>query len=285
MSFDTTRLVNQVTLKGSLPEGRFEDQEILDLAYDALLSEIVPMVLEAREEYFITFKDFAITANQSAYPIPSRALNGVLREAKLINGTTVINLTRKEIEDIRSTATGTPTSFYLSGNDVCLYPTPANTQFTLRLYYFIRPSRLVTSAECAQITDISGNTVTVTIPTGWSNTNTFDLVRGRAHFDTFATDLTATSVADGTITFSANVPSTLVIGDYVALTEETCFPFLPPEGHVALIQSTVTSALESIGDPAAATSAQKSEMLKSKFQSVLETRVQGEPKRLGTRLL
>lgn len=285
MAFDATHLVNQVTLKGSLPDGRFTDQEILDLAYDCLLSEIVPMVLEAREDFLVTYKDLTVTANQAEYEIPTRALNGVLREVKIIQGGDVIDLERRDLEEIESTASGTPDSFYICGNSVCLYPTPSATQGTLRMYYFIRPSRLVSVAECARITAVNGNSVSVTIPTGWTTSNTFDLVRGKAHFDILDHDLTATSVAGGTITFSGTLPSNLTVGDYVTLAEETCFPYLPPEGHVALVQCAVAAALESIGDPASQLSAQKADMLKKTFQSVLKTRVQGEAKRLGTRLL
>lgn len=285
MAFNATRLANQITLKGSLPDGRFEDSELLDLAYDALLSEIVPMVLDSREDYFVTYKDYAITADQSHYVIPTRALNGVLREVKLIRGSEVVNLERRDLEDITSTATGTPDSFYINGNDVVLYPTPSTTENTLRLYYFIRPSRIVTVAECGVITGISGNTVSLSIPTGWTTSNTFDLIRGKAHYDVLAIDLEASSVSGGAITFTSSVPSILAVGDYVALAEETCFAFLPPEGHVALVQCAVTSALESIGDPNAALSAQKADMLKKTFQSVLKTRVQGQPKPLGRSIL
>lgn len=285
MPFDSTRLVAQITIKGSLPDGRFTDQELLDLAYDSLLSEIVPMILEAREDYFVTYLDLPITANKSAYPVPTRALNGILREVKLIRGSSIINLERKDLEEITSSTTGTPSSFYVMGNDVVLHPTPDTTVDTLRLYYFIRPSQLVPVSSCGRITAIVGSTVSISIPTGWTTANTFDLVRGSAHFDVLAIDLAASSVASGSVVFTRTVPSTLAVGDYVTLANETCFPFLPPEGHVALVQSAVTSALESIGDPAASVSAQKSEMLKKSFQSVLKTRIQGEAKAFGARIL
>lgn len=284
MSFDTTRLVSQINIKGALPEGRFTDQELLDLAYDCLLSEIVPLVLEAREDYLVSSKDFTITASQAAYVIPNRALNGILREVKIIDGTNTSNLPRINLNDIKTSTTGTPTHFYTQGNSLYLYPTPDTTQYTLRMYYFIRPSRLVSVAECARITAISTNTLTVTLPTGWTTANV-DLVRGKAHFDILDIDLAVSSSSATTIVLTASPPSTLAVGDYVTLAEETCFPFLPPEGHVALVQCAVTSALEALGDSSSATSAAKAEMLKTKFANILKTRVEGEAKSLGTRLL
>lgn len=284
MAFTTDRLVDQITLKGSLPEGRFTDQELLDLAYDCLLSEIVPAVLLTREDFWVTYKDYTITASQSAYAIPTRALNGVVREVKLIDGSSVEDIDRIDLEEVTTTQEGSPCAFYVRGNYLTLYPTPSTTTGTLRVHYFTRPSKLVPVSECACITAINGSMVTVSIPSGWTTADTFDLVRGRAHFDALDIDLTASSVANGQITFSS-VPTELQVGDYVTLAEETCFPSLPPEGHVVLIQSAVTAALESLGDPAAATSAAKTAALSASFKAILSTRIQGEPKALGKRLL
>ena len=285
MAFDSTRIVDQLNLKGSLPEGRFTDQELLDLTYDSLLSEVVPIVLLAREDYYVTYIDYPVTAGQDTYDLPSRALNGVLREVKLIRGTQIVDLTRRDLESIRTTQSGTPNSFYTSGDSLVLYPSPSVTQDTLRVYYFIRPSKLVPVSSCGRITAISGNDCTITIPSGWTTANTFDLVKGTGSFKIISIDLSATSVASGIVTFSSTLPTSLQIGDYITLSGETCFPMLPPEGHIALIQSAVTTALESIGDATAQTSAAKTEKLLSNFKSILGTRIQGAPKALGRRLL
>jgi hypothetical protein len=245
------------------------------------------LVLAAREEFFVTSMDYTITANQAAYVLPTRALNGVLREVKLIRGTKVIDLERIDVEDVTDTTSGTPNSFYVEGSNLVLYPTPSSTADTLRIYYFIRPSKLVTNAECAVITaiDTATNTLTVSPPTGWTTADTFDLVKGSAHFDILGMDLAAGTVGASSIVFSATLPTTLAVGDYVSLAGETCFPMLPPEGHVALVQAAVTAALESMGDPSAAVSAQKAAALMGSFQSILKTRIQGAPKALGRRLL
>lgn len=284
MAFDATRIVDQMNIKGSLPSGRFEDQELLDFAYDSLLSELVPAVLLARENFFVTTADYTITADQAAYVLPGRALNGIIREVKLVDGTTVTDLARMDVEDVTTTVTGTPHSFYVLGSSIYLYPTPSTTTGTLRVYYPIRPSRLVEVTACGRITAINGLVVSLTIPTGWTTTNTFDLVRGRAHFDILSTDLTASSVAGGSITLSA-VPTTLAVGDYICLAEESCFPLLPPEGHVALVQCAVAAALESMGDPTSGVAATKAAKLRDDFVNVLKTRVQGAPKPLGKPLL
>jgi hypothetical protein len=284
MAFDTTRLVNQVIQRGCLPEGRFTEQDILDIAYDCLLSEIVPIIIDARQDFLVTYVDIPVIAGQASYPIPSRAVNGVVREIKLVSGSQIINLIRYDLEDIVDVnSAAIPDSFYIVGNDINLYPTPSATgTLSLRIYYFIRPSRFVPVIETSRITGISGNIVSVIPVNGWTSANTFDLVRGRALFDILAIDLVPVSVTGSSIEFSS-VPTTLQIGDYVSLAEETCFPYLPPEGHVTLMQSTATACLESIGDPAAANSAAKTALLLENFKRILCVRVEGEQV-LGTPL-
>ena len=287
MAFDTTRLLAQINQTGCLPTGRFTDQELLNIAYDAMLSQIVPEVIKIREEYYVKYSDSSITAAQIAYPVVSRALAGILREVKVVSGSSVKDLERVELDSITAVQTGTPDRFYLSGNDLMLWPTPASTADTLRQYYFIRPSKFVPVSETAIITAINttNKTITVTIPTGWTTNSLLDLVKGTAHYDIIAFDLVITGATAGVITFSATLPTTLAVGDYVSLAGESCFPFLPQEGHIALAQVAAATALESIGDPNAAGAAAKATMLKENFKSLLSLRIQGAPKRLGTRVL
>lgn len=286
--FDTSRLSAQIVIKGALPNGRFEDQEILDLAYDCLLAEIVPAILVNREDYYVTPQDVAVSANQAEYSIPSRALNGIIREVKLVDSVgNVVDLSRMEVEGVTTTQPGTPTSFYTAGNSLVLYPTPSAAGATLRIWYFARPSRLVPVAAAARITAIDAltRTVSVTPPGDWGLSDVFDLVRGRAHFDALAIDQVTTSVDTSSMTFASDLPISLVVGDYVTRAEETCFPQLQPEGHVALIQAGVAAALEAMGDPNADRAAARAAKLLADFRATLATRVQGAPKAIGKRLL
>ena len=287
MAFDTTHLVTQITQVGCLPTGRFNTQAILDIAYDCMLSQIIPEVIKIREEYYVKHADSSITIAKVAYPIVSRAMAGILREVKVISGSTIKDLIRVDLQDIDEVRTGTPDSFYVEGNDLMLYPTPSATAGTLRQYYFIRPSKFVPVTETAMITAINTatKTVTVTIPTGWTTASIFDLVKGTAHYDIIDFDLTASSVGAGVIIFSATLPTSLVVGDYVCLAGESSFPFLPQEGHAALVQMSAASALESMGDPAAVNVATKGVALKETFKSLMALRIQEAPKQLGTRLL
>jgi hypothetical protein len=284
-TFNTTRLVNMVKLKGDLPDGRYEDSEILDLATDALVSEIAPLMVAAREEYYVRSKDFTVTAAQSDYLIPSRAVGGTLREVKLISGTQIKDLDRMDPEDIQTTASGTPNAFYIQGDNIVLYPTPSASGDTLRLTYFVRPSALVETTACAQITAINGTTVTVAVPAGWTTANTFDIVRGESGFSLKGMDLAASAVNVSDMVL-ASVPTDVVVGDWVCLSGESCFPWIPADAHQLLVHLTVVACLEALGDQTnLQIAAARAEALKEALKAVLTTRVQGAPRRFGTTLI
>lgn len=286
MTFNTTRLVEQINLKGSLPQGRFETQEILDVAYDVLLSEVTPYMISQREEYYVRKTTEAITASQAEYGFPTRALGQALREVQIIKGTVVVDVDRIDLEEITSTAEGEPNEFYVMGNSIYLYPTPNVSQNTLQMYYFFRPSKLVPVNECAYISaiDTGTNTLTVSAPTDWTTADTFDLIQGRDGFKVRSFDLTASAVSTSSITLS-ELPSGLQVGDYVALSGESCFPFLPTEGHQLLVYKTVAALLESIGDTANAASADKRGlMIQAQLDNLFGTRIQGAPKQFANPL-
>lgn len=284
--FDTTRLVNQVTLKAALPDGRFTDQEILDLASDALISEIAPLLIASREEYYVRNKDLTVTADQANYPIPYRAMGATLREVKVLRGDRWVDIIRIDPEEIQTTNTGNPEHFYLEGNNVVLYPTPNASGDTLRLSYFLRPSSLVPTSECARITAISTNTLTATIPTAWTSTDTFDLVQGISGFAVKGLDFSASAVNPTDITLTGTIPGDLVVGDFISLSGESCFPFIPADAHQLLVQLTVVSCLEAMGDQTnLAIATQRAGALREAFKALLSNRIQGAPRKFTSALL
>lgn len=288
MAFDTTRLVQQITLKGALPDGYFADQELLNIAYDVLLSEIVPLVLSKREEYYVKEADYAITANKARYEIPTRAIGNQLREVKWITSTTQWHIDRIDPRYTYRTDSGTPYRFYVQNNDIVLWPTPSTTQDTLRLTYFFRPSKLVPVSETAQVTVINGSVITLSsIPSGWTASDLFDITKGSGGYENLGFDLSVSSVDTNSneITFTSTLPGTLAVGDWVSLAEETAWAYIPREAQIALIQGAVAGCLESLGDPAYAVSAQKFEQQKTILEKMLAIRIEGQMKSFKTRVL
>jgi hypothetical protein len=284
MAFDSSYLLTQVKVKASPPEGRYSDAEILQLANDCMISHVVPMIISLKEEYYVTSEDQNITANVSAYPIPYRALGLSLREVKKVQNSNVIDLDRMSPEEITSaTASDTTQGFYIQGQDVILYPTPSSTQDTLRLYYFLTPSKVVAITDCAVITAINTGTgvVTATPPTTWTTSSSLDFCSQRNGHKTLGSDITPTAISTTTITFSlADLPSTLSVGDYVALAGETPFLQCPDVCFDLVVRLVANELLESLGAQAELQAGEKkAEKLQANVVSLLTNRVTGAPKR------
>jgi hypothetical protein len=213
-------------------------------------------------------------------------MGATLREVKILSGTQWTDLIRIDPEEIKTTETGKPEYFYLQGNSVILYPTPDATGDTLRMSYFLRPSSLVPVTECARITNISSNTLTITPPTGWDTSDTFDLVQGTSGFVLKGMDFSASQVNAGDIVLSGTVPSDLAVGDFVCLAGESCFPHLPADAHQLLVQLTVVSCLEALGDQSNLPIAMKrAEGLRQSFAQLLTSRIQGSPRKFTSNLI
>jgi len=283
MALDTDYFLEQVKLKGSIPGGRFTDHEILGVSFSVLLSQLVPMIIALKEEYYVQAESQNITANVAAYPIPHRALGLSLREVKKIVSSSIIDMDRISPEDIESTQTGTPVAFYLEAQDVVLYPTPNATQDTLKLSYFKTPSKPVTVAECAVITAINTGSglVTATPPTTWTASSVLDFISRQNGHKCLGTDITPSSITSTTITFAtADLPATLAIGDYVALATEAPFIQVPDVCFDLCVRLTVNELLDSMGDQAGLQSGlTATAILKQNVQSLLMTRVQGAIKK------
>lgn len=289
MAFTTARLISQVEAKGALPQGRFTNAEILSAAYDVLLSEITPMMIAYREEYYIRTIEYSVTANQQNYKIPDRAFGLTIREVKIINTDNVVkDIERMQIEDIDSEEAGTPEKFFMQGSNVMLYPKPSSTSGTLRIYYHFIPNSLIETTEATQITAIDTGTNTLTfasIPSTWTTADEFDLIEGRNGYEVLAFDLTASAITSTDVTLSS-LPSGLIVGDWLSLAGESPFAYLPKSAHTLLVYLTAASLLEDIGDQDNLRALMaRAGAIKSSLDNVFSLRVEGAPKSLTTPLL
>jgi hypothetical protein len=280
MSLNNSRFLNQIKLKAALPTGRFTDQEILDITYDILLTDVQPFLISLRQEYYTKKSTSTIVAGTASYPLNSRALGLSLRELKWTDSSNAIkNLRQLSPEDIEDNTQGTPTGFYFEGVYIVLYPTP-NVTGTLTQSFFQRINKPVETSACAIITSIDTVTgiITATPPSTWTTADSFDFISRNNSNDTLAKDLTISAISSTTITFTASdLPSSLAIGDYIALAGET--PYIQvPDDAISLVQAlTIVDLLESMGDiQAVQLAGAKAEKLKAGLARVMGMRIEGE---------
>lgn len=254
-NYTTVDLLNSIRRRGSIPTTTNSNNvnstsNLLELATEEFHNTLLPIIMSTREEWYVWDDSQAITANQSDYRINPRAAGLVQRDLLIKEGSWQNSISPIPREDVSYTGTGQPESYYLEHNNVVLYPTPATTIGTLVMPIYLRPSELVETTACAQISAIDTDTGVVTvssIPSAWTNADSFDLIRNSYPFEPHAINQTATTVSGTDVTFSS-LPTNLAVGDWITLADETCLPQLPREFQSVLAQLVVVRALEAIGD-------------------------------------
>lgn len=299
MSWTTADFITSVQTRAAIPtnQGTFTDTVLLALADEETMSKMVPLILKQLSEYYVRIDSQALTANQASYLIPTRAIAGGLRDVQVVDATNTqnrIGLPRLSPEELYGSGDAyvriQKTGFYLQGNAVIVYPTPASTLNYLWQSYYCRPNKLVEVTDCAliQSIDTSAKTITVvSLPAAFTVNTPLDFVKANPHFECSAIDQTPSNIASTTLTFTTALPSDLAVGDYLCLAGQSCVVQVPAELQPLLMQYVVVRVLASQADAQALASAEKElDMLEKNVSLLLAPRVTGKTQRaVGSRPL
>lgn len=254
-TYTTADFLTSVRMRGSIPTSTSSSNvnnttNLLAMGTEELHIKLLPLIMSVREEFYVTSKDYTITASQATYALPSRASGMVVRDIQIVDGSSIYSLRPIDPDLISTTSTGSVEGYYFQHNNIVLYPTPGSTSGTLRVRYFARPSRLAATSACAQITAIDTGTFTATVaavPSSWSTSTPVDFIKASAPYHNPAVDQSPASTTSTTLVFTS-LPSDLAVGDWVALAEYSPIPQIPHEFQPLLAQMTVVKALEAVGD-------------------------------------
>lgn len=275
MSTTTTDLINNIKLRGSFPtsDDLFSTSDFLSILNDELLNTIVPIINKVNEEYFLTYKSYNITASQDIYRIPKRAIASTLRDIQKIDTNGSVTGLGRLYEDNRMSLSNGPPGYYVKSNTIQLSPLPTSTTGTLRLAYTRRPSKLVLPTACAQVTAISGTTVTVaSVPSTMTNNTLIDFVQADSPYDILDMDIAIAGIS-GTSIDLPSVPDSLAVGDYICLAGESPVPGIPEEMVPTLVQAALCVCLTSKKDKNVEIEIQKLEQMKDSLISLMSPRV------------
>lgn len=278
----TTDLISSIKLLGSFPASQslFSNSNFLSILNREQLTTIVPLLNKINEEYFITEKDYSITANQANYRIPKRSVVSQLRDIQLISANGSVQSLIRLFEDNRTSTTNGSRGYYIKGNEILLSPTPTQSVGTLRMIYMRRPSSFVLPTACAQIISINTalkQVVVSSLPTTMTTSTVIDFVQGASPYDLLEMDSVISGVSGTTITFSS-LPTDLALNDYICLAGETCLPMIPEELIHVLVQSALCVCLSSRKDKSVELELQKLEQMKMTFTDIMSPRVKSNDK-------
>jgi hypothetical protein len=284
--YTSQNLIDTIKKKAFIPSTQetFTDADLLELATDEMRDYILPKIKQTREEYFVTYRDYAVSASVTSILAPDRAVGNAYRDIQNIEGSNSYKLARLDLEDnIYGSTTGALRGYYLEANKIMLR---GNLTGTIRVYYMTRPGRLVLPASAAAVASITPGVSTTdivvsTIPSTWSASETIDMVRATSGFSTLKTDIAATISGTTLTVANADVPDDLAVGDWMCLADESPVPQVPPEWYSYLAQAVASQVLESLGDwEALERSNMKMKEQEKNALSLITARVQSQSKKI-----
>lgn len=275
--FTTTELLADIKRKAFVPISQitFSDTDLLNMADEEIQIALVPFIMKVREEYLVDSVDIAVDGTTRTFEMPARAIGAKLRNVTcLINPNNDINQpNERKVPEINAEDAVfnnnfnnflSLQSYFLRENNIILSPGASSfAGQTLRMYYFKRPSKLVLTSSCAQVTAINGQQAIVNlVPTNFGTSGTLtitaDLVKASPPFRLYGMDLTVTidtTTNTATIPVNTNIlidagnPNYgIQVGDYICLSGESPIPTLPVELFSLLAQRVAVKILASLGD-------------------------------------
>lgn len=294
---DSKSLINSIRRRAFIPRSQetFTDEDFLEMATEEINLGLMDQIMEARGDYLVYFEDFELNeANE--YPIPSRAHGNKLREVAIVdaNGKTVREMSQISLEDL-SDIESSYNFFYLLNNTVILPDFSAPSDYKLRMWFYLRPNKLVVTERGAAIMSIGDATVGSdavkvlsfsSIPKHFSNVTSFDVTESTSpnKISYYGLVPIAINLTLKTMTFLASQVTKLRVGDYVTSAEETIVPNLPTEYHPIVAQRVAVACLEAMGDEQNKQSAErKLAQMEKAVLRIVSNRVEGAPKKIRQR--
>jgi hypothetical protein len=276
--------------------------DIIAFLDQEMRTTIVPLVLAAQEEFWVTNFDQPVLQGVFNYTIPKRAAFATWRDVVFVDANNnEINMSMLSPEYLKLTypAGGNPPlyvfGFILQNDQIILYPNTAGTpvQYRLRMKIKRRPNNLTEVVNCAQVTaiDTLTNIVSVNaVPSTWTTSDTFDIIPNSPQFTSLQDDQVILAIAANTITFSS-LPTnsqtgafTMKIGDWICPSQMSCIPQVPYDMFPLLVQRGIIRVLEALGDTQNLQVAERRyQDMAVDFARTVSPRIDGAPKKIVNR--
>lgn len=296
----TDDLVRRVRSRGMVPSdtSTYTDEAIIEVLNDEMDTDVLAQIMNLNEEHLVTHVDIPLIDNVTSYKIPERAVANKLRDlAFLDTGNNIYEATRTSLEEISDSNFGYASlrdlpAFYIENNTINLTTSSLNKFNAIRMYFYLRPSRLISNKESAKITAINFSTGVISVskvPENYTSLPLMDFVAFSSPNKIITYDKQVLAVSTlsnpNTITFNpADIPSDLKVGDFVSVAQESPVPNIPTEWHPYLAQTAIVQILESIGDSEGLTNAmRKLNKMYKDLSSITDNRVEGSPQKIKSR--
>lgn len=271
-------LVTAVRVTGALPEAdpTYTDAVVRDELHHMLTTLFERTVVVSREGYWRKFLDYTVQADQQRYRLPPRACSGTAESIEFFSGQPPIPFFRER------------PGYTFQGDQIVL-DSPPQTSCTLRVHYYLRPSKLVQPQTEGRVVAFDNVAKTITVNALPLDQRTeieigtgdrIDVIHPNGWHEVYIVDQpVAVDVPTLTLTFGPSVDlSQVEIGDYVRAADQTDWPALPEDFHRTLCDAAASAILVSKGDIGKAqTLASKVNGDTERFTDLLNPRVKDNP--------
>lgn len=247
----------------TLPDAQnlYTPDDLIAFMGDEMSSTIEPLIHSVQQDYWVMRVDVPLVIGQEKYTLPIRGIINGLRLLTLVDPSgNEIEFPLLRPENTASTynwlspySTSTLYGFYMEDDHVVVFPKQvvSNPVMSIRFRYERMPSQLCATSEAARITSlVGGNVVEVdTIPTDWTVSLKYDIIKGQPAFPSQGDDLVITTLDTilSRVTFTA-LPSTVAVGDWISISGTSPIPQIPYQLFPYLAQCVATKCLEGLSD-------------------------------------
>lgn len=290
--YNNEELINSIKRRCSVPTSQltFTNEDFVQLANDEMQGTVVPLLMSAREEYFVDFIDvLAPGGTQQFVTIPNEAVGAKLRSVCYVQQDSplvLVNLPRIDLDIVTGVGFSnmhTLAGFYIQGNKLQLYPANSvKAGQKIRLYFYKRSLDLADVSMYGQILsiDVLNKTVVLNkVPNTWKIGTKLNAVSSQPHFNAHNSTLEIVNLSSPSVILN-NVDD-LEVGDYISDLGYSAIPQIPIEAHAYLAQLTAVKCLEGLGDMQGMQAAQaKADTLKVSLLVMVSQRVDGSVKKV-----
>lgn len=159
-------LIKSIKRRGFIPNSQetFQSEDFLEIATEKINISLMASLMEARGDYLVYHEDYPIEDGVSSYSIPARAHGDKLREAAIVDseGNTVRELTQVSMEELtdyhsNGSAYTKYDPFYIQNNSLILVNKSYRSGDQIRMYFYMRPNKLVLENRAATASQISSS--------------------------------------------------------------------------------------------------------------------------------
>lgn len=255
----------QTRVMAPLAENTITPDRLIELIDEEMRSTVIPLVLAAKEEFYVQNYDQPFVAGTYNYTIPPRAAFATWRDIVIADPMgNEIAMTELPPEYVKITypAGNLPPmytyGFVMNNDRITLWPpnstVPINN--TLRMKIKRRPNHLTSVDNCGQVTGVNPGSSQVTLgnngDTTWTTATIFDVIPNYPQFTSLGDDLTISAISQGTPTATVltfdDYPTGIAVGDWVCPATMSCIPQIPYDMFPLLSQRGVIKWCEAVGD-------------------------------------